>query len=80
MAYSLFYSINKGQLVNQQNVTVATSTQTADVQLEVDVTNSPTSETVILALRAFEQFILSNGVGTGTTPQGTDLPAPRYPS
>lgn len=79
MAYTLFYSINKGQLVNLQNVKVATSTQAADVQLEIDITNSPTAETVILALRAFEQFVLSNGVGTKTGP-GVDLPAPVSPS
>lgn len=78
MAYTLFYSINQGQLVNLNNVTVATSTQAADIQLEIDVTNPVTRESVILALRAFEQFILSNGVGTATGP-GVDLPKPVYP-
>lgn len=73
MAYSLFYSINRGQVQNPQAVLVATSSQAEDVQLEIDLTNKPTKLDVILALRAFEQFILTNGVGT-TTGNGVDLP------
>lgn len=73
MAYSLFYSLKRGALQRPQSVTVATATQAGDFQLEIDVTNNPTKEDVILALRTFEQFILSNGVGTATG-AGTDLP------
>ena len=79
MAYTLFYSVNQGIVPTGLNgVTVATSSQAADMQLEIDVTNPVTREGVILALRQIEQFILSNGVGTATGP-GVDLPKPVYP-
>ena len=73
MSYTLFYGFNRGSPSNLQSVDVGTSSTTDDIQLEIDVTHAPTREDVILALRAFEEFILSNGVGTTSGP-GVDLP------
>lgn len=68
-----FYSQARGLGLRPQDVTVQTSTASTDIELHVNTTNSPTKKDVIRALRAFENFILTNGVGTTTGP-GVDLP------
>lgn len=70
-----YLSINKGQLDNQLgNVLVATSAPTADVYVQVDATtHTPDRKDVLLALKAIENYVLSNGVPGGKI--GTDLPA-----
>lgn len=68
-----FTGINRGKVQNPQSIVAGTSTGSTDIELRVDTTKGTTKEDVILSLRAFEQFILSNGVGTTTGP-GVDLP------
>lgn len=68
-----FYGLNRGQNQIPQNVVVGTATGSTDVELRVDTGKNSTKEDVILALRAIEQLILSNGIGT-TTGAGVDLP------
>ena len=66
-----FIAINKG--VSQVNlITVATSTQSKDFELNISTTHTPTKEDVILALNLIRQYILSNGLPAGET--GVDLP------
>lgn len=69
-----YLSINKGQLDGQTgNVLVATSIPTADVILTIDAsTHTPKRIDVIQAMKAFENYILSDGVAGGQ--RGTDLP------
>lgn len=68
-----FLSINKGQLDGQTgNVAIATSAPTADMYLQILSTNSPTRKDVLLALKTFENYILSDGVSGGQ--RGVDLP------
>lgn len=66
-----FLSINRGQF-GIQKVLTATSAPTADVYLQISNTNNPTREDVLLALREINNFILSNGIQSGTA--GTNLP------
>ena len=68
-----YYGWARGMADNAQSVAVGTSTNSTDVELHVNTTNSPTKEDVLRAIRAFEQFIFSNGVGTNSGP-GVDLP------
>lgn len=68
-----FLSINRGQLDSQTgNVLVATSAPTADMYLQILSTNSPTRKDVIMAMRAFENYLNSDGVAGGQA--GIDLP------
>lgn len=66
-----YFSINTGQ-TSPRDVLQATSAPTADVFVQVLSTNSPTRHAVLLALQAIEQFILSNGLESGSP--GTDTP------
>ena len=70
-----FYGVSRAQLTgtNPQGVTVATSTGSTDYEFHINTTNTPTTKEAILALRAIEQFLLTNGVGTHTGP-GVDIP------
>lgn len=69
-----YLGINRGKLQNVgANVTVGTSTGSTDVELRIDTTKSSTKEDVILAMRAIENYILSNGIPSGVG-AGVDLP------
>ena len=68
-----FLSINRGQLdAATGNVTVGTSAPTADMYLQILTTNNPTRKDVILAMRAFENYLNSDGVAGGQ--RGVDIP------
>ena len=68
-----FLSINRGQLDGfTGKVLVATSAPSADIYLQILSTNSPTRKDVLLALEAFKNYILSDGVAGGQ--RGVDLP------
>lgn len=69
-----FLSINRGQLDGQTgNVLVATSAPSADFYVQIDATShTPLRKDVLLALEAFKNYILSDGVAGGQC--GTDLP------
>lgn len=68
-----FLSINRGQLDAQTgNVLVATSAPTADFYLQIDTTNSPTRKDAILAMQAFTNYLISDGVSGGQV--GVDIP------
>lgn len=67
-----FYSINRGKTQQTGNVLIATSAPTADTYVQISTTNSPTRLDAILAVRAIEKYILSNGLPGGNI--GTDLP------
>lgn len=72
-----FYGVNKGSRTMGSDISVATSTQSKDIELHVNTTNNPKKEDVIVALEQFRWYILSNGV-QGSDPSsakgGTDLP------
>jgi hypothetical protein len=62
-----FYGVNKGQLWKSDfsAVVYGTSTNSTDIELRVTTTNAGTTtgvmvQDVILALRQFERFLLSN--------------------
>lgn len=62
-----------GRSINQNKVTVGTTTPTADIFLQIDLTtHTPTRQDVLLALEAFKHYIYSNGFGGGGA--GVDLP------
>lgn len=68
-----FLSINRGQLdALTGNVVTATSAPSADFYLQILSTNTPTRKDVLMALDAFKQFIMSNGMQSGSA--GTNLP------
>lgn len=69
-----FLSINKGQTQQSGNVLVATSAPTADVYVQILTTNTPKKSDVVQAMRAIENYLLSNGVPGGTTNIGVDMP------
>jgi len=69
-----YYGWARGKPQNPQSIVVGTSTGSTDVELHVSTTHNVTKMDVILALRAIEQLINSNGIGT-TTGAGVDLPA-----
>ncbi len=69
---SWFMGINRGKLEQPGLVTTATTTAGTDFELRVDSGKSSTKEDVIKALRVFEQYILSDGVQSGS--KGTNLP------
>ena len=68
-----FLSLNRGQQ-KDGDVAIATVAPSKDVYLQILTTNSPTREDVILALKVFERYILSNGLPNGTSDIGVDLP------
>lgn len=69
-----FYSINRGQGQQTGKVLVATAAPTADTYVQILTTNNPTRMDAILALRAIEKYILSNGLPGGASNIGVDLP------
>jgi len=69
-----FLSINRGQTQQSSNVLVATSAPTADFYLQILTTHNPTRNDAIMAMRAIEKYILSNGLPGGKTNIGVDLP------
>lgn len=68
-----FYAVARGKGVRPQDVAVATVTANSDIELHVSTANGVTKKDILLALKAIENFIVSNGVGT-TTGVGVDLP------
>lgn len=69
-----FYSINRGKTQQSGNVLVATAAPTSDTYVQILTTNNPTRMDAILALRAIEKYILSNGLPGGNSNIGVDLP------
>lgn len=69
-----YLSINRGQGQQSGLVLVATAAPTADVFVQILTTHSPTRKDAVLALRAIEKYILSNGVPGGSSNIGVDLP------
>jgi len=68
-----FLSINKGQLDAQTgNVLVATTAPTADFYLQILSTNSPTKKDTMLAMQAFRNYFLADGIPGGQ--RGVDIP------
>lgn len=68
-----FLSINRGQLDGQTGkVLTATSAPSADFYLQILSTNTPTRKDTLMALEAFRNYILSDGVAGGA--RGTNLP------
>ena len=68
-----FLSINRGQLDGQTgNVLTATSAPSADFYFQILSTNTPTRKDCLMALQAFKDYILSDGVSGGA--RGTNLP------
>jgi len=58
--------------MNQDGIDVGSSTTSTDIELRIDTGKGTTREDVILALNAFRQYILSNGLpGAGA---GVNLP------
>jgi ribosome-binding factor A len=67
-----FYSIATNETMSPANVTAATSAPTADVYVQVLTTNNPDKTEVIQALECIMQFLLSQGLESGSP--GTDMP------
>ena len=68
-----FLSINRGQLDGQTgNVVTATSAPSADFYVQILTTNNPTRKDLLLALEAFKNYVLADGVSGGS--RGTNLP------
>jgi hypothetical protein len=65
---SEFFGINRGQLDGPiyLNVTVGSSTGATDIELRVDTGKGSTKKDVIVALRAFEHYLLGQGGALGT--------------
>jgi hypothetical protein len=60
-----FIGINRGKLEEVPvSIAVGSSTQATDIELRVDTGKGTTRKDVILALRAIEFYIESNGFGT----------------
>lgn len=70
---NFFIGINRGKLEILGSVTASTATSATDFELRIDTGKSSTKEDVIKAMRLFEIYILSNGVGGGAGP-GVNLP------
>ena len=70
---SNFLGINRGKLEIVGTVTASTATTATDFELRIDSGKSSTKEDVIKALRIFEIYILSNGIGGGAG-AGSNLP------
>ena len=70
---SNFLGINRGKLEVIGSVTASTSTNSTDFELRIDTGKSSTKEDVIKAMRLFELYILSNGIGGGAG-AGSNLP------
>lgn len=66
-----FISIMRGQ-VGTFKVLTATSAPTADIYVQVSNTNNPTREDVLLGLKEIINYMLSNGIQSGSP--GTNLP------
>lgn len=69
-----YYAQNRGGSDNPQGLSVGTSTQSKDFELNVLTTNSPTKKDVIKFLRTVEQYILGNGVATAAGTGVDQLP------
>lgn len=67
-----YLGIDRGVTQNPGNVAVGTSTTSKDMELAILMTNAPTKQDVLLAIEAFEQYIISNYIPAGSP--GTDLP------
>jgi hypothetical protein len=62
-----FIGINRGKLEEvPASIAVGTSTQATDIELRVDTGKGTTRKDVILALRAIEYYVESNGFGVTT--------------
>jgi len=68
-----YYGWARGKSVHATDVQVGTVTNNTDIELHVSTTHGVTKQDIIRAMEAFENFVLSNGVGTTTGP-GVDLP------
>lgn len=55
---NIYIAINKGQ--QEGSVTEDTSTQSKDIELNIDDSNAPTREDVLLALSKFRDYVLNS--------------------
>ncbi len=69
---SFFLGANRGMTENPGNISGGTSTNSTDLELQINMTNNPTREDVIKFLRLLQEYILSNGLPDGAI--GTYLP------
>ena len=70
-----FYSINQGQNYTPANVLQATSAPSADFYFQVLSTHSVSKLDAVNAIEAIKQFILSDGIESGSTGSGS-MPQP----
>ncbi len=69
---SWFLGVNRGFLERPGLVTSATTTTGSDFELRIDTGKSSTKVDVYKAMEVFEQFLLSDGIQSGS--KGTNLP------
>ncbi len=70
---STYIGINRGQLEGKgASITAGTASGSTDFELRIDTGKSSTKEDVVKAMRAFELYILGNGMPGGQT--GTFIP------
>ena len=70
-----YLSVNRGQF-HVQDVAAASSAPSADIYLQMSLTNNITRNDVVQALRLFEAYLLSNGIPNipSAGSPGSDLP------